>query len=106
MAAWRYKNSLFVLKKYFTRSLRSLVNYFLTLEEKFHISAEPCNILYILPPYMYCMHVLSKAFNQSTENIHASNIFSALMSYCSQKNKGKVTIFYMVCDKRRPQTGG
>ena len=43
---------------------------------------------------MYCMHVLSKAFNQSTENIHASNdIFSALMSHCSQKNKGKVTIF-------------
>ena len=44
---------------------------------------------------MYCMHVLSKAFNQSTENIHASNdIFSALMSHCSStKNKGKVTIF-------------
>ena len=30
---------------YFTRSLRSLVNYFSTLEEIFGISARPCNIL-------------------------------------------------------------
>ena len=36
-----------VLKKYFTRLLRSLVKYFSTLEEKFRISARPCNILYI-----------------------------------------------------------
>ena len=36
-----------VLKKYCTRSLRSLVKYFSTLEEKFRISARPCNILYI-----------------------------------------------------------
>jgi len=35
MAAWRYKVSRLVLKKYFTRSLRSLVRYFSTLEEKF-----------------------------------------------------------------------
>ena len=48
MAAWRYEISLLVLKKYFTRSLRSLVKYFSTLEEKFRISAQPCNILYIL----------------------------------------------------------
>ena len=37
------------VEKYFTRSLRSLVKYFSTLEEKFRISARPCNILYI--PY-------------------------------------------------------
>ena len=48
MAAWRYEISLLVLKKYFTCSLRSLVKYFSTLEEKFCISAQPCNILYIL----------------------------------------------------------
>ena len=48
MAAWRYEISLLVLKKYFTRSLRSLVKYFSTLEEKFRISAGPCNILYLL----------------------------------------------------------
>ena len=48
MAAWRYEISLLVLKKYFTRSLRSLVKYFSTLEEKFRISARPCNILYLL----------------------------------------------------------
>ena len=48
MAAWRYKISLLVLKKYFTRSLRSsLMKFFSTLEEKFRISARPCNILYI-----------------------------------------------------------
>ena len=48
MTAWRYKISLLVLQKYFTRSLRSLVKYFSTLEEKFRISVQPCNILYIL----------------------------------------------------------
>ena len=47
MAAWRYEISLLELKKYFTRSLRSLVNYFPTLEEKFPISERPCNILYL-----------------------------------------------------------
>ena len=48
MAAWRYEISLLMLKKYFTRSLRSLVKYFSTLEENFRISARPCNILYLL----------------------------------------------------------
>ena len=48
MTAWRYEISLLVLKKYFTRSLRSLVKYFSTLEEKFRISARPCNILYLI----------------------------------------------------------
>ena len=47
MAAWRYEISLLVLKKYFTRSLRSLVKYFSTLEEKFRIPARPCNIVYL-----------------------------------------------------------
>ena len=51
MAAWRYEISLLVLKKYFTRSLRSLVKYFSTLEEKFRVSARPCNILYISSSY-------------------------------------------------------
>ena len=32
----------------FTRSLRSLVKYFSTVEEKFHMSARPCNILYLV----------------------------------------------------------
>ena len=47
MAAWRYKISLLVLKKYFTNLLCLLVKYFSTLKEKFHISARQCNILYI-----------------------------------------------------------
>ena len=33
------------VKKYFTRLLCSLVEYFSTLEEKFRISARPCNVL-------------------------------------------------------------
>ena len=36
------------VEKYFTRSVRSLVKYLSTLEEKFRISARPCNILYLL----------------------------------------------------------
>ena len=47
MAAWRYEISLLALKKYFTHSLYSLMKYFSTLEETFHISARPCNILYL-----------------------------------------------------------
>ena len=47
MAAWRHKISLLVLKKYFTCSLRSLMKYFSTLEEKFCLSARPYNILYL-----------------------------------------------------------
>ena len=35
MVAWRYEISLLMLKKYFTRSLHSLVKYFATLKEKF-----------------------------------------------------------------------
>ena len=47
------------VEKYFTRSLRSLVKYFSTLEEKFRISARPCNILYILNKLSYSnAHVL------------------------------------------------
>ena len=49
------------VEKYFTRSLRSLVKYFSTLEEKFRISARPCNILYGL-----LTKFSSKFFIQST----------------------------------------
>ena len=47
MAAWRYEISILVLKKYFTSERSERVKYFLTLEEKFRISARPCNILYL-----------------------------------------------------------
>ena len=51
MAAWRYQISLLVLKKYFTSERSERVKYFSTLEEKFRISARPCNILYVLVSY-------------------------------------------------------
>ena len=47
MATWSYEISLLVLKKYFTRSQRSLEKYLSTLEEKFRSSARLCNILYL-----------------------------------------------------------
>ena len=56
MAAWRYEISLLVLKKYFTRSLRSLVKYFSTLEEKFCISVPPCNNAFI--PFPWTGHII------------------------------------------------
>ena len=40
MAAWRCEISLFMLKKYFTRSLCLLVKYISTVEEKFRITHE------------------------------------------------------------------
>ena len=46
MAKWRYNIS--SVEKYFTRSLCSLVKYFSTLEEKFSISKQPCNFLFII----------------------------------------------------------
>ena len=48
MTAWRYEISVLVLKKHFTSERSERVKYFSTLEEKFRISARPCNILYIL----------------------------------------------------------
>ena len=60
MAAWKYEISLLVLKKYFTRSLRSLVKYFSTLEEEFLISARPCNILYLFVWLTFSRMSLSK----------------------------------------------
>ena len=62
MAAWRYETSLLVLKKYFTRSLRSLVKYFSTLEEKFWISARPRNIFYL---YVLFLSIYRKNDNSS-----------------------------------------
>ena len=69
MAAWRYEISLLVLKTYFTRSLCSLVKYFPTLEEKFHISARPCNILYLLKYFCSTIRKCLGYFEQFTELI-------------------------------------
>ena len=44
-----------VVRKYFTRSLRSPVKYFSTLEEKFRVSALPCNILNIFWDLRSCL---------------------------------------------------
>ena len=56
MAAWRYEISFRVLKV-----LRSLVKYFSTLEEKFRISARPCNILYLLISLLIFVLTTSKS---------------------------------------------
>ena len=59
MAARRYEISLRVLKKYFTRSLCSLVKYFSTLKEKFRISERQCTILYVYIFFSYINIILS-----------------------------------------------
>ena len=45
MVTWRYEISLLMLKKSFTSERSEQVKYFSTLEDKFRISAWPCNIL-------------------------------------------------------------
>ena len=74
MAAWRYEISLLVLKKYFTRSLRSLVKYFSTLEEKFRISVRPCNILYLTIALVIELHFdkryLKASFHSQVSGFH------------------------------------
>ena len=46
--AWRYKKSLLVLKSISLVHYVHLWNIFLTLEDKFRMSMQPCNILYAL----------------------------------------------------------
>ena len=60
-----------MLKKYFTRSLRSLVKYFSTLEEKFRISVRPCNILSVLAVFP-----VSFLFTYSTMLTHIDTSFA------------------------------
>jgi len=45
-----------------TRSLCSLLKYFSTLEEKFRISARPCNILYIMILNLYFLFICEVFF--------------------------------------------
>ena len=61
MAAWRYEISFRVLKKYFTSERSERVKYFSTLEEKFRISARPCNILYLLISLLIFVLTTSKS---------------------------------------------
>ena len=53
------------VEKYFTCSLRSLVKYFSTLEDKFRIS-RPCNILYVILRLRYFkwIRTFKKWFNR------------------------------------------
>ena len=69
MAAWRYEISLLVLKKYFTSERSERVKYFSTREEKFRISARPCNILYFfLTRKWYIEHTLV-CYHRSRRNL-------------------------------------
>ena len=69
MAAWRYEISLLMLKKYFTLSLRSLVKYVSTLEEKFRISARPCIILYLLTWQELVLYIIYLLKTESLDNV-------------------------------------
>ena len=82
MAAWRYEISLLVLKKYFTRSLRSLVKYFSTLEEKFRISARPCNIL-----SLYICTYIKQTILKNIQYLHFKNNFPIFEPQINMKSK-------------------
>ena len=72
MAAWRYEISLLVLKKYFTRSLRSLVKYFSTRRE----------ISYLRAPMKYPLCMIS-----------AENVFKVHdHRLCSTPERHKVNV--------------
>ena len=61
------------VEKYFTRSLRSLVKYFSTLEEKFRISARPCNILYVCDPFSHYLISVTSDLSKSCKASLASS---------------------------------
>ena len=101
MAAWRYEISLLVLKKYFTRSLRSLVKYFSTLEEKFRISARPCNILYVsfTIPNITRESILLPVVSVREERI----FYTITFTECQKKKNGcqKFTNWYSLTDCKK-----
>ena len=79
-AAWRYEISLLVLKN--ISRVSALVKYFSTREEKFRISARPCNVLY---NYLYlCEKKKKKKRNKETNkknNFVAHYSFQFLVLY-------------------------
>ena len=63
------------VEKYFTSERSKRVKYFSTLEEKFRISARPCNILYLLyycatKPLCFLVCVSAGNISESTEQSH------------------------------------
>ena len=56
MVAWRYQISFLVLKKIFHSFAALNREIFSTLEEKFRISARPCNILYLSTIFILQVH--------------------------------------------------
>ena len=88
MVAWRYGIYLLVFKKYFTRSLHSLVKYFSTLEKKFRISSRPCNILYI------CLRRKKLgSFSNGDDDGNGQDVQKAKVYYEKQKLCTCITLF-------------
>ena len=75
MATWRYEISLLVSKKYFS-----------TLEDKFRISARPCNILYIFSLFQKASSWLFKimfTIQGLKKTLYSSLSFlQAALTYC------------------------
>ena len=94
MAAWRYEISLLVLKKYFTRSLRSLVKYFSTLEEKFRISVRPCNILYLTIALVIELHFDKRYLKAGS--ILRSRVSIMLISWSQLSKKAKILTLIVI----------
>ena len=87
MAAWRCEISFLVLKNF------SLVrDIFSTLEEKFHISARPCNILYLL----YSSKILAPIPRLIPHNPLALTIFGRRKQYTINKEEKSLRHVVMV----------
>ena len=123
MAAWRYEMSPLVLKKYFTHSLRSLMKYFSTLEEKFRISVRPCNILCFFhlllikvlwdcfgEPLIQLLHYFTDAKHtklllllDSSLNVH---VFPRTSEAKEIVSKAASSIFFFLADKEKGDIRG
>ena len=92
MVGWRYEISLLVLKKYFTRS-----QYFSTLEEKFRISARPCNILYF---FQWISIAVPPLVNFSIPSARKRNK-RYLFIYCGQQEEHAILISRLLRMRRK-----
>ena len=83
------------VEKYFTRSLRSLVKYFSTLEEKFRIFAWPCNILYVLWVQRVTVVVDTLKVGPRINTLNLPNIWQHISHFCCPADG--VILFVVTC---------
>ena len=86
-----------LVKKYFTRSLRSLVKYFSALEKKFRISARPCNILYI-SYHAAKNRNICKSIQTMAKNRNVFTVIQQIQSVEKKRCRPAEIQFHHLCD--------